>query len=177
MLFFINVHANDVGTANVNVFLGQKALDEDEWGQFDKQGEVGVLIDFKLQNDYVSTAIDLLGSLEEITVSGEKFEGSTGEIDVGVRKIWKVMGSSMRTYIGGGLAYIQAELKSINGSFISDDDDGFGIWLNGGVYWIIGQNINLGIDLRYSQADVTLFGIERDAGGNHAGIFVGYHWK
>jgi len=99
---------------------------------------------------------------------------------VGVRKIWKVAGSSIRPYIGGGLAYINAEIRRQDIIFfaptVSDKDSGTGIWLNGGVYWTLNQSFNLGLDLRYSQADVTLFGVDGEAGGTHVGIMLGYHW-
>ncbi len=174
MLFFINANANE-WTGNVNFFLGQKTLDENDWAPADKQAEFGVLVDFKQSHWPVSIAIDFLGSTDEETVSGINFEGSTSEFDIGVRKIWEVAGSSIRPYIGGGLAFINAEFKATNFP-VSDDDNGTGIWLNGGVYWTLGQHFNLGLDLRYSQADVTLFGIDADAGGTHAGIILGYHW-
>jgi hypothetical protein len=34
----------------------------------------------------------------------------------------------------------------------------------------------LGIDVRYSQADVTIFDEEIDAGGFHTGVTLGYRW-
>ena len=178
MLFFINANANanaNEWTGNVNFFLGQKTLDEDDWTPLDKQAEFGVLVDFKQQSWPVSIAIDFLGSIDVETESGIDLEGSTTEFDVGVRKIWEVAGSSLRPYIGGGLAFINAEFKATNFP-VSDSDSGTGIWLNGGVYWTLGQHFNLGLDLRYSQADVTLFGEEGEAGGTHAGIILGYHW-
>ena len=68
MLFFINANANE-WTGNVNFFLGQKTLDEDDWAPLDKQGEFGVLVDFKQQNWPVSIAIDFLGSADDGTDS------------------------------------------------------------------------------------------------------------
>ena len=175
MLFFINAPAN-AWTGNVNFFLGQKTLDEDDWGPLDKQAEFGVLVDFKQQNWPVSIALDFLGSTDETTEFGVTVEGTTSEFDVGIRKVWEVAGSSIRPYVGGGLAFIRAELKATDFVTVSVDDNGTGIWLNGGVYWTLGQSFNLGLDLRYSQADVTFFGVEGEAGGTHAGIILGYHW-
>ena len=175
MLFFINANANE-WTGNVNAFLGQKTLDEDDWAPLDKQAEFGVLVDFKQQDWPVSIALDYLGTYDEATELGINVEGTTSEFDVGVRKIWEVSGSSIRPYVGGGLAFVNAEFKITSGFPVSDDDNGTGIWLNGGVYWTLGQHFNLGLDLRYSQADVTLFGEEGEAGGTHAGVILGYHW-
>ena len=175
MLFFISANANE-WTGNVNFFLGQKTLDEDDWTPLDKQGEFGVLVDFKQQNWPVSIAIDFLVSADDGTESGVFVEGQTSEFDVGVRKIWEVANSSIRPYIGGGLAFINAEIKGTTSFTVSEDDNGTGVWFGGGVYWTLGQHFNLGLDLRYSQADVTFFDVEGEAGGTHAGIILGYHW-
>ena len=175
MLFFINSPAN-AWTGNVNFFLGGKSLDENDWAPVDQHAEFGVLVDFRQQDWPVSIALDFLGSTEEATELGLNVEGTTTEFDVGVRKIWGAEGSTIRPYIGGGLAFVNAEFKVTSGFPVSDDDNGTGIWLNGGVYWTLGQHFNLGLDLRYSQADVTLFDVDVDAGGTHAGIILGYHW-
>ena len=175
VLFFVSANAN-AWTGNVNAFLGQKTLDEDDWAPLDKQAEFGVLVDFKQQDWPVSIAFDYLGTYDEATEFGVNVEGTTSEFDVGVRKIWEVSGSSIRPYVGGGLAFVNAEFKRTTFPTVSDDDNGTGIWLNGGVYWTLGQHFNLGLDLRYSQADVTLFGVEGEAGGTHAGVILGYHW-
>jgi hypothetical protein len=34
----------------------------------------------------------------------------------------------------------------------------------------------IGLDLRYSEAEVTLFDEDREAGGFRTGVTVGYHW-
>ena len=175
MLFFVNANANE-WTGNLNFFLGQKTLDSEDWDFLDKQPEFGVLVDFKQQDWPVSIAIDFLGSADDGTESGVFVEGQTSEINLGVRKIWGVAGSSIRPYIGGGLALINAEIKATGFTSVSDDDSGTGVWFGGGIYWTLGQSFNIGLDLRYSQADVTLFGTDGEAGGTHAGLMLGYHW-
>lgn len=175
MLFSITAHANG-SSGNVNFLLGTKSLDKDDWGPFDEQVAFGVLIDFKQQNWPISIAIDLLGSLDQETLSGVETEGSTTEIGLGIRKIWEVSGSSIRPFIGGGLAFVSAELKTNTFVTVSDDDTGTGIWLNGGVYWTLGPHFNLGLQARYSKAEVTLFNVDGEAGGTTAGLMLGYHW-
>ncbi len=175
MLFSISASANE-WTGNVNFFLGQKTLDKEDWDFINKQPEFGVLVDFKQQDWPVSIAIDILGSSDDGTESGVLIEGQTSEINIGVRKIWVTPGSSIKPYIGGGVALINAEIKATGFTSISEDDNGTGIWLGGGIYWTLGQTFNIGLDLRYSQADVTLFGETGEAGGTHAGLMLGYHW-
>lgn len=175
MLLVLNAHAAGY-TGNVNFFLGQKSLDSDDWQPLDEQGEFGVLVDFKQSHWPVSVAIDILVSADEATELGVNLEGITSEINGGVRKIWDVSGSSIRPYIGGGLAIISADLEASAFTTVSDDDNSVGIWLNGGVYWTLGKSFNLGLDLRYSRAEVTILGVDVEAGGSHAGLILGYHW-
>lgn len=162
-------------SGNANLFFGQKILEEENWGDADEQTEFGGLVDFKQSHWPVSIAIDILGSKDFLDFTTE---GSTTEFDIGVRKIWDAENGAIRTYIGGGLAFISAEITSggfFNNS-VSQDDSGTGIWFGGGINWTLGQHYNLGIDLRYSQADVTLFDENVDAGGTQVGMILGYHW-
>lgn len=174
-LFVFNAYADD-STGNVNFFLGQKSLKSDDWSPVENQAAFAVLVDFKQSSWPVSIAIDILGSYQDSTVSGIYFEGSTAELDLGVRKIWEASGTSMRPYVGGGIAFINAEAKGTFFYTVSDNDTGVGFWLNGGIYWALTQHFNLGMDLRYSQAEVTLFNVNVEAGGTSVGLILGYHW-
>ena len=173
MLLVFNTSAN---AGNVNFFIGQKTLEEEEWAPVDEQGEFGVLVDFKQPDWPVSMAIDFLVSADEKTDFGFIVEGITTEINFGVRKIWDQSRSPIRPYLGGGLALISSEFTLTGFGSTTDDDNALGLWLNGGVYWPLGQSFNIGVDLRYSQADVTLFGVDVDGGGTHVGLIFGYHW-
>lgn len=66
MLCFASANAN-AWTGNVNAFLGQKTLEENDWAPLDKQGEFGVLVDFRQPDWPVSIALDFLGSYDEAT--------------------------------------------------------------------------------------------------------------
>ncbi len=174
-------------TGNVNLFLGGKTLDND-WKPVEDQGEFGIMVDFKRVGWPVSIAIDILGSYadDDIIVNlppliSIKFEGATTEFCFGVRKIWDTS-TNMRPFLGGGLAIISAEAEI--GPF-DDDDSAAGIWLGGGVYWTLTEHFNIGLLLRYSDAEVTLSpsyagvtlgSTDIDAGGGHFGLILGYHW-
>jgi hypothetical protein len=174
-MFAMNAQANQ-WSGNVNFLLGAKSLDSTDWDPVDDHAAFGVMVDFKQQDWPISIALDFLGSYGEETVGIVKFEGSTSEFNAGVRKIWEVSGSSIRPFLGGGIAFVYGEFKGTNVVSVSLDDNGTGIWLDGGIYWTLGQSFNLGFDLRYSSADITLAGIEGDAGGTYAGLLLGYHW-
>jgi opacity protein-like surface antigen len=168
-------------TGNINFFLGSKKLKSSDWAPVEDHGQLGILVDFKQDTWPVSIAIDLLFSFEDEVVfdpffGAFKLEAETTELNVGVRKIWDQF-SIMRPYVGGGLAYINAELTaSTFGVIASQDDSSLGYWLNGGIYWTLARSFNVGFDVRYSRAKVTLFGTEVEAGGGHVGLLVGYHW-
>lgn len=163
-------------SGNINALLGAKMLDEDDWEPTEDQAEVGILVDFKKDTWPVSIAIDYLQSEEDATMLGVGLHGETTELNFGVRKIWD-QNARARPYIGGGVALISADasaaLFDIN---VSEDDVAEGFWINAGVYWTLGESFNIGLDLRYSHAEVTLFGVDAEAGGAHAGLVLGYHW-
>ena len=169
---------SDNFTGNISGYIGQKSLDDDDWGDIDRQGSLGLMFDFKKQSWPVSIALDVIVSGNEHEKDGIKTEGGSLELDLGVRKIFELSNSSIRPYIGGGLALIGAGAKNtVGGSIISDEDDtGTGAWIGGGMYYAATKSLNIGLDLRYSQAEVTLLDEDVEAGGFHTGITMGYHW-
>lgn len=161
------------GTGHANFFLGTKFLNEDDWSPLERQGEIGAEISFGKDDWPVLIAIDLLGSGKKD--SDADVEGSTSELDVGVRKIWQP--GSVRPYIGGGIALVNGEIKvDAFGATLSDDDNGVGGWVGGGVFWRLKSRFNIGIAARYSRARVNVFGTDIEAGGAHLGMLLGWGW-
>ena len=174
--------AQNQWTGNINVFFGQKNLDKDDWEPVEEQSEFGIEVDFRKKDWPVNIAIDVLVSSDDQSIIEPFFgqvdvEGKTTEFNIGIRKIWDEF-SSVRPFIGGGLSFIRAEFEgTIPGlGSASDSDTGVGIWLGGGVYFTLGEHFNLGVELKYSDADVTLFDVDAAAGGTHYGLLAGYHW-
>ena len=93
----------------------------------------------------------------------------------GVITVRKMFGErKVQPYVGGGLAYIDGEIEV---SSVSVSYAGIGFWANGGVLFRIGSRFNLGIDVRYSDAEIEpLPGAKLDAGGTHVGLLVGFRW-
>jgi hypothetical protein len=151
----------------------------------DEHDEGGILIDFKPKNWPISIAIDILFSSEEEDVSvavlnfgtfNAELEGKTTEFNLGVRKIWDNP-SVVRPFIGGGIAFITAEIEGkAFGVSVSDSDTGVGVWFDGGVYFTLFEHFNLGVDVRWSAAEVNLFEVDGEAGGWHVGGLIGFHW-
>jgi hypothetical protein len=173
-----------VWSGNINLFLGAKILDDD-WEPIDEHAEVGVLLDLKHKKIPLSIALDLFYSEKDkdigVTVLGfgtfdTKVEAQTIELNIGVRKIWENF-TYVRPFIGGGLAFIGAEFEaSALGESVSVDDEGIGAWIDFGIYVTLSQQFNIGIDARWSKAEVDLFGVDSEAGGWHIGALIGYHW-
>lgn len=166
---------------NINFLIGQKTLDSDDWGDFDEQAAFGIFCDFKGQDWPVSIAIELIGSAKE----DDNLTGSTGEFSVGVKKIWESTGTPIKPFVGIGLSSVAAKFEYEDDYYdetYSSDGTGLGYFMEGGVYFTIGENLNLGALVRYSYANITIDDIEEvddfdiNGGGTLAGIFIGYHW-
>lgn len=169
-------------TGNLNLFLGVKQLDEDDWEPVDSQGEIGLELDFRPRAWPVNLVVGLRGGSDEADefdpfFGPVKFESWTSELTFGVKKIWEPVGTPIRPFIGGGLLFANAEATvRMGGIEVSEDDTGVGFWLGGGVYFTLAEHFNIGLDLRFSRADVDIAGVDAEAGGNHFGLIVGYHW-
>ncbi|MBU2489550.1 MAG: porin family protein [Proteobacteria bacterium] len=172
-------------TGNVNVLLGSKAMEEKDWEPLDEQAEFAIRVDFRKKEWPVNLAVDLVGSYAEddgyylfpgVGPAWANLELSTAEWNLGLRKIWENF-PHVRPFLGGGLAIIRAKTEvSALGVSVDRDDTGVGYFLDGGVFWTLSEHFNLGVDLRYSWAEVSWDNWEGNAGGGHAGIMAGYHW-
>ncbi len=170
------INASEV-TGNVSAYIGEKALDDKDWPNLDDQEAFGVLFDIKQRSWPVSIAINIIGSAEENKNGTLTETAFTGEQQLGIKKYLGQTNSTIRPYIGGGITLVTAALEKKDGSVTTEQDDtATGLWLGGGVQLKVTPHFILGLDARYSEAEVTLFGEDREAGGLHTGITAGYHW-
>ncbi len=167
--------AGETWTGNANFILGAKQLDDDDWGALDNHATLGAQISFGKKEWPVQIAIDLLGTGDSVKVAGIDIDGLTGELDVGVRKIWER--GKARPFVGGGLAFLNAELETeVGGLALSADDDTTGLWIDGGAFWRLGKRFNLGVEARISRGEVTIGAVDIEAGGEHIGLLLGWGW-
>jgi len=157
---------------NVRLALGQKRLDK-EWGILDRQNEIGMIFDIKKSSWPVSIAFDVFFSGEDKNINGTE-KGSSSEQHLGVRKIWTINDSKFHPYLGAGVAFIQADYEVVGSE--KDGGNGVGGWIGTGVDWHLSSKMSLGVDIRYSTADVTIFNDDVDAGGLHTFLTLGYRW-
>lgn len=171
-------------TGNLNAFVGYKNQTDGFFRpEVDDHFELGLQLDFKSSNWPVSIAIDGFRSVSgettlwaAATLGLVTAESRTQEIHFGIRKIWDDS-PHLRPFIGGGIAYVKNEIDGeILFKDFSDDDAGVGFWLDAGFYWTFARHLNLGLDLRYSYAEVKLLDEDVNAGGFHAGVIIGIHW-
>jgi outer membrane protein W len=167
---------------NVNFFLGAKSLDSNEWNPNDSQVEFGAVMSFGQKDWPVQIAGDVLISVDETTEGVVKTTGATFEFDPGVR--WLILKKgTVFPYIGGGIGIIGGAVE-VENNFVSVDaaDASLGFWTDAGVFFRLGSNFNIGLDLRYSTADIDLdFGgglVANDvnAGGFSFGLLMGFGW-
>jgi hypothetical protein len=186
---------------NLNFVLGQKHLDSDDWPTGDAQGSLSFLSTFGSRSWPVQVAIDVLasGSTEssfEISrpgfeITGDDVAQGTFELDVGVRKIWRT--GRARPFVGGGLAVIwggQERARRVPDLpdleigdtiplppvIVSDSDEAPGAWIDGGIFWRLGKMFNIGLEVRYSRAELELFGEDVQTGGFNLGLILGWGW-
>ena len=191
--FGITVYAGENFTGNVNLVLGSKSLDEDDWDPVNEQTAFGLEFNCKHPDWPISLAIGWIASYnqytEEVFGLEAKIEGATVEKNIGVLKIWD-KAPYVRPFVGGGLCFLDA---AVSGTLtlapgmqmsISDEATGTGMWFTGGVYWTLWEHLNLGVNLKISSVSVAMV-VEKDgilqetnvsAGGNHFGGFIGFHW-
>ena len=193
-------------TGNLNLLYGYKYLNDGDWDPVEDQTEFGLSIDFKKQNWPISVALEILHSKESehvadrVSPRGETFptyfDADINEIALGIRKNIFLQ-HNVNVFFGGGIAMVGAKVDYENESFpageagglssssitgqevdesISDDDSAFGFWASAGLYTTFAEHYNLGIQARWSKADVTLFDEDVDAGGLHGLLFAGFHW-
>lgn len=164
---------------NVGGFLGRQSLDNSDWANHDKMKSIGMIADFKTPSAPLSFAIDLIGSGDEDKFGALEQNAYSAQIHLGVRKVFEINDSAFKPYIGGGLALIHSELEQkdlVTSSSRKQDDSANGGWFGVGTYVELSEHFQLGLDLRYSEADVTLFGKTRQAGGTQTAFTAGYHW-
>ncbi len=164
---------------NANFVLGIRGLDEDFWDPVNGQAVIGATVDFGKEAwpVHLETGIQISVGAEENFIGTADVAGAVTEVDFGVNKTW-VTKSSMRPYIGGGLAAVGAHITiDTPGGDIDDDDSTGGLYFHGGVYWRIGSRFNIGVDGRFLVGtDVTLFGEEGDADYVQLGMVLGWGW-
>lgn len=164
-------------TGNVGGSIGSKQLDDNDWSSQDSQGSLGFMLDIKKKSWPVSITYDLILSGDVNENGSVKDEAGTVENQFGIRKTFELEDSKVRPYFGGGVTFVSAEIKNKTATTsVKDDDDGTGVWIGAGLYVGVTESFDIGFDVRYSEAEVTLFDQNLEAGGTRCAATASYHW-
>ena len=161
-------------SGHVGVLAGGKLLDDSDWPDLDKHYSLGFISDVKEASWPISMALDLMDTGGKHDHDGMEDLGHTTEIHFGVRKVFLDEHRKLQPYIGGGVAFMSAEQEyEVENIKTKEDDSTVGGWFGVGTYYAVHPRFVLGLDVRYSHGEVTLFDQDRDAGGIHAYITGG----
>lgn len=197
VLFLAALPAMAGGDVNLLVGTAESSEDRFEEAGVDGLSQVGVALNFDL-NWPVMLAVDLLSSSDDSVVDvpavnplAFETDIDTLEIDVGVRKVFGA-DRKLKPYIGGGLAWVELDAEQIavgslgpgsefRDTILDDADSSLGFWAGGGVLWRIKDRLNIGLDVRFSEADAELTPVdgsrlELESGGGRYSFAIGYHW-
>ncbi len=156
---------------NFTVIVGQRSLDKDDWEPVEDQFVFGIEVDQYERDESFGWEVAVQYSEDDGSVLGTDIGGSTTEFSFGVRKTFATSGR-IHPYIGAGISSMHAQ-SDITGA-PSDEDSAIGGYAHGGVYWNLGQNLNVGVDVRTLQfTDINLNGVDADANYVQGAVTLG----
>jgi len=171
---------------HVNFIFGDRNLD-DSFEPMDGHEVVGVAMLTQQEDWPFSIALGLYRSTSERapdTDFGPLFGPGAGsvtsemdELSIGVAKVWDTIPHGY-VFMGGGVTVIETRIETrISGIDASDDDRAIGPYANGGVFWRLGDALNLGFELRFARAaDVKLLGETLKTDYTQFGWLIGWGW-
>ncbi len=166
-----------LASGNINLALGQRALDDSDFGPVDEQFFFGASVDWDMEWP-VNLAGGLYFSSEDDSIGTTDISASVTEITFGVMKNWESHGR-MHPFVGGGLGIVQvsAEIDDPTAGSLSEDDTAPALYTEGGVYWRIGHAFNLGVHGRYMMAPgIEIAGSDFDTNYFQVGLLAGWSW-
>ena len=178
LLFLITsvTNADDL-SGHINGFLGFKIMDSNDWPDLDQHFAMGVFFDITKDSWPVSIVLDITDTGDKHKHDGMEDLRHTTELHFGVRKIFINQDSKIQPYVGGGVSSMYAEQEiEVNNVTTKQDDSTVGFWLGAGMYYEMNPKFVLGLDVRYSDGEVTLFNEDLNAGGFYTGVTGGYQF-
>jgi len=164
-----------------SVLYGNKSLDKNDWDTLNSQSEFGFGVAFQQTDWPLAFVVSYLASDDSYTDNTfsipVKVKGETTEVGFGVRK--NVTEDRAKFFIEGGLASISAKLSATNtvtSASASESDSAMGYWFGAGLDVMVSDTVSVGALVRLSNATVTMFDVDGEAGGTHFNVFAAYHF-
>jgi hypothetical protein len=170
----------DSGVSSLNLLVGMRRLDEDDWEPVDEPGVVGL----EYANERPNAALGFEFGLAIAAAEEDEFVTGLGDVEFtnralevygGLRKTF-FADAAVRPYLGAGVTAIGVEVEGESGGVSADDDDTtFGGYAHGGLEFRITNSFRLGIDARaVFGTDVDLFGASGDVDYEQLALVAGF---
>lgn len=163
---------------NVNGHVGYRRVQGSGWNGFEDQGVGGVSADFTLRRWPIGFEAAVFGSTVSHEDQGKDVDRGVSDFSVGLNKTVRFGSSPFRTYVGAGVAAVNAEQERASGHFRLVDDDSSAAWYGRvGAYFRIANKFNLGVEGRTLQnSELEIFGGNADADHWQVTVFFGWGW-
>lgn len=154
----------------VNVYLGGRQLDEDDYDPIDRQGVLGIEFARQAHGAGIGWEVGVQAGAKKEDVGSTDVEGTTRELYAGLRKTFG--DSIVRPVIGVGAALINSK---IDGNGQDDDDSSLAAYAHLGIGADVSPDVTLGLDLRILfGSDLDLGGVSTDADYGQLAFFIGF---
>ena len=169
-------------TGNISFVAGFLRTDDDFSKVFnlDERMEIGIICDVKKKSWPVSIAFGYLFSYADTMISGDS-DGLIENMDVvfycsemyvGMKKIFNHF-DFVRPFVGGGVHTVSMYIDMAHANKFNT---GFGYWVSAGVYFMCSRHVQIAFEWKWSKAELSIFDIKSDVGGNHFDFMIGYHF-
>lgn len=165
---------------SLSVMYGNKSMDKNDWEPLDSQTEIGFGVAYQQADWPLAMVVSYTSSEDSFTDDMSftvpvKFKAETTEVDFGVRK--NVTEDKAKVFIEGGLGLISAKITASDSvTSESESDSAMGFWFGAGLDVTVADAVSVGALVRISNASVTLFDFDAEAGGTHFNVFAAYHF-
>jgi len=170
-------------SGTVVALFGAKKLDPDDWVS-DEHTALGVDVVFDQPRSRTGWVFGYLSTEGSGKAAGVKEETETQEFLFGIRDTFQIKSlgpikagklgiRSINGYLNGGLALVSldADIKALS---VSESDDAVGFWVGGGLYLKDVGGVVLGVDFKYTDAEVSLPSGDFAAGGLTWAVTYGF---
>jgi hypothetical protein len=165
---------------NVYPFSARKMSNSDFWGDLEDQYSLGGMVDFGAKGSHLHFVAGLMTGVGAQDFSNPLLNDAVAtesELSFGLSGVWHLDNGTC-PFISGGFSFVNADLTvDAPGGNVSENDESLGFFVEGGVYWRLGNHFNLGLHGRLLGGTSTeLFGVKGDSDYWQLGPMIGWSW-
>ena len=136
---------------HVTAMVGQRWLDDDDWGDLDEPLAYGVEFDGTEVDSGNGFEVGVLYTNDDDDIGPFDVEATTWELYAGYRYTFDPQEEGIHPFLSAGVEALQGELD-IDGVG-KEDDTVFGVYARAGLLWDVSDRLRLGLDYRHLFAD------------------------